>query len=145
MSFIFFFCSDQHYTYTTHNCPNAYLKNNQVPECPLCNAPVPIGRGQQPDAAVSAHIDNDCQSDPAKSRRKVFTNKCSKKGCKVKEVIPVICNDCRANYCLKHRHPSDHNCPKTVIIPPKQTRYESYFVARIYIFSVRNFSISKVF
>ncbi|KAJ8910139.1 hypothetical protein NQ315_016108 [Exocentrus adspersus] len=103
------FCED-HYSYISHNCINAYKKNNQVPVCPLCNKPIPIQRGQHPDAVVGAHIDTDCQSDPAKSRRKVFTNKCTYKNCKIKEVIPVICNDCSFNFCLKHRHPSDHSC-----------------------------------
>lgn len=56
------------------------------------------------------YTDSDCQSDTAKDRRKVFTNKCSLKGCKKKEVIPVVCNECTLNYCLKHRHPSDHKC-----------------------------------
>ncbi|KAJ8953580.1 hypothetical protein NQ318_003002 [Aromia moschata] len=103
------FC-DEHYSYTTHDCVNAYKKNNQVPVCPLCNKPIPVQKGQQPDAVVGAHIDTDCQSDPAKSRRKVFTNKCSAKRCKTKEVIPVVCNECSLNFCLKHRHPTDHDC-----------------------------------
>ncbi|XP_022909004.1 AN1-type zinc finger protein 2A [Onthophagus taurus] len=102
------FCNE-HYNYLTHNCPESYKKNNQVPVCPLCNIPIPVG-GKLPDVAVSAHIDSDCQSDPAKNRRKVFTNKCTRKGCKVKEVIRVICEDCKMNYCLKHRHPIDHDC-----------------------------------
>lgn len=55
---LYFCCSEEHYNYTTHNCPNAYKKNNQVPVCPLCNNPVPIGRNQQPDIAVGAHIGN---------------------------------------------------------------------------------------
>ena len=32
------------------------------------------------------------------------------KGCKVKEIIPVLCSDCQQNYCLRHRHPTDHHC-----------------------------------
>lgn len=103
------FC-DEHYTYTSHSCPNAYTKNNQVPVCPLCSKPIVVGKGQHPDFVVGIHIDNDCQSDPAKSRRKIFTNKCNLKKCKNKEVIPVICNECSLNFCLKHRHPIDHNC-----------------------------------
>lgn len=81
-----------------------------MPVCPLCNKPIPVTRGQLPDIAVGAHIDSDCQSDPAKSRRKVFTNKCSMKGCKQKEIVRVVCNECKLNYCLKHRHPTDHKC-----------------------------------
>jgi hypothetical protein len=40
----------------------------------------------------------------------VFTNKCSAKNCHVKEVVPVVCGECKLNFCLKHRHPIDHQC-----------------------------------
>ncbi|XP_071452840.1 AN1-type zinc finger protein 2A-like [Hetaerina americana] len=103
------FCQD-HFTYNNHNCPSASQKDVQVPVCPLCNIPIPTKRGQLPDIAVGAHIDSDCQSDPAQSRRKVFTNRCNVKACKQKELIPVLCRDCKLNYCLKHRHPQDHQC-----------------------------------
>lgn len=39
-----------------------------------------------------------------------YTNKCSLKGCKVKELVPCICQKCRLNFCLKHRHSQDHYC-----------------------------------
>lgn len=32
--------------------------------------------------------------------------------CKEKELIELVCSDCRMNYCLKHRHASDHSCSK---------------------------------
>ncbi|CAH2055810.1 unnamed protein product, partial [Iphiclides podalirius] len=87
------------------------LEISQVPDCPLCGAPVPGRRGEPPDVAVSQHIDNQCTSDPAKERRKkVFTNKCSYKGCKTKEMVPLICKECSLNYCLRHRHTTDHAC-----------------------------------
>ncbi|KAK7792002.1 hypothetical protein R5R35_004205 [Gryllus longicercus] len=103
------FCRE-HIAYKDHNCSSAYKKDVQVPVCPLCNTPVPLKKGETPDFVVGQHIDNDCQSDPARSKRKVFNNKCSAKGCKVKEVIPVICNKCKLNFCLKHRHEADHQC-----------------------------------
>lgn len=103
------FCAE-HYSYITHNCANIYKKNNQVPACPLCSRPIPVKKGEHPDYVVGAHIDNDCQSDPAKNRRKVFTNKCSFHKCKTKELLPVICKDCSKNFCIKHRHPTDHAC-----------------------------------
>jgi len=50
----------------------AVLQDNQVPVCPLCNCPVPLGAtGSLPDEVVGRHIDNDCQSETAQSRRKV--------------------------------------------------------------------------
>lgn len=138
-------CSDEHYHYSTHNCPNAYKKDKQVPVCPLCDKPIPVSYGEHPDVIVGRHIgerktkqnmfvvtwvfvffffvlDSDCQSDTAKDRRKVFTNKCSLKGCKKKEVIPVVCTECTLNYCLKHRHPVDHKCEGKIAARRKLTR-----------------------
>ncbi|XP_041357276.1 AN1-type zinc finger protein 2A-like [Gigantopelta aegis] len=103
------FCRD-HIQYATHNCPESYKKDNQVPVCPLCNVPVSVKKGDLPDVIVGRHIDNDCQSDTAKQRRKVYTNKCSFKSCKQKELVPVKCDKCHKNFCLRHRHELDHNC-----------------------------------
>lgn len=36
--------------------------------------------------------------------------RCSSKGCKIKEIVQVRCSDCGENFCLKHRHPTDHSC-----------------------------------
>jgi len=105
------YCKD-HLRYELHQCHSQYKKNIQVPVCPLCNQPVPWKRGDPPDLAVGDHIDRDCQSDPAKKKRKVFGNRCTLKGCKQKEMIPVVCYQCDQNFCLKHRHPSDHICKK---------------------------------
>ncbi|KAF5908021.1 AN1-type zinc finger protein 2A isoform X1, partial [Clarias magur] len=103
------FCKD-HITYASHKCTSSYKKDVQVPVCPLCNTPIPIKRGEMPDIKVGEHIDRDCKSDPAQRKRKIFTNKCSKGGCKQKEMIRVTCDQCHLNYCLKHRHPLDHEC-----------------------------------
>jgi len=103
------FCGD-HITYSTHSCTESYKKDNQVPVCPLCNLPCPVRKGQVADTVVSRHIESDCMSDPAKERRKVYTNRCSKQGCKKKELIPVQCETCRLNFCLRHRHELDHEC-----------------------------------
>lgn len=103
------FCKD-HIHYGTHGCTESYQKDNQVPVCPLCNSPCPVKKGESPDVVVGRHIDNDCLSDPAKERRKVYTNKCSFKSCKQKELIPVKCETCHKNFCLRHRHEQDHKC-----------------------------------
>jgi len=103
-------CSD-HIMYEQHSCPEAYKKDNQVPVCPLCNKPIPVKPGATPDAEVGRHIDTDCQSDPAKEKRgKVYSNKCSKKGCKTKELVPFNCGNCQKNYCIRHRNELDHDC-----------------------------------
>lgn len=103
------FCKD-HITYANHKCTSSYKKDVQVPVCPLCNIPIPVKRGEMPDIKVGEHIDRDCKSDPAQRKRKIFTNKCSKGGCKQKEMMRVTCDQCHLNYCLKHRHPLDHDC-----------------------------------
>uniref|UniRef100_A0A8C3TNN0 AN1-type domain-containing protein n=1 Tax=Catharus ustulatus TaxID=91951 RepID=A0A8C3TNN0_CATUS len=103
------FCTD-HIAYAQHDCTSVYKKDVQVPVCPLCNTPVPVRRGEMPDVVVGEHIDRDCKSDPAQRKRKIFTNKCLKPGCKQKEMMKVICDQCHKNYCLKHRHPLDHDC-----------------------------------
>ncbi|NXY00188.1 ZFN2B protein, partial [Centropus bengalensis] len=103
------FCTD-HVAYAQHDCTSAYKKDVQVPVCPLCNTPVPVRRGEMPDVVVGEHIDRDCKSDPAQRKRKIFTNKCLKPGCKQKEMMKLICDQCHNNYCLKHRHPLDHDC-----------------------------------
>lgn len=107
------FCKD-HIKYTDHSCENSYKKDFQVPVCPLCNKPVPVPRGEQPDIKVGEHIDRDCQSDPAIAKRKAYLNRCSLKGCKQKELVPVRCDSCRQNFCLRHRHEQDHNCSAVV-------------------------------
>ncbi|KAM3864154.1 AN1-type zinc finger protein 2A [Diretmus argenteus] len=122
------FCKD-HITYANHKCMSSYKKDIQVPVCPLCNIPIPIKRGEMPDIKVGEHIDRDCESDPAQRKRKIFTNKCSKGGCKQKEMIRVTCDQCHLNYCLKHRHPLDHDC-KTTGKPPSKSGHAALMRAQ---------------
>ncbi|OQV18151.1 putative AN1-type zinc finger protein 2B [Hypsibius exemplaris] len=103
------FCND-HFRYESHSCPSGLQNANQVPNCPLCQAPIPVKRGEAPDIRVGMHIDSDCLSEKALSKRKVYTNTCSAKGCKKKEMMRVECAECRKSYCLGHRFPDDHQC-----------------------------------
>ncbi|XP_055711102.1 AN1-type zinc finger protein 2A [Phlebotomus papatasi] len=98
-------CSD-HYSYERHSCTSVRKKNVQVPVCPLCNEPVPTPSDVSPDLTVGRHIDQFCRSD----RKPVFTNRCSFPGCRQKELVPILCQQCRKNYCIKHRHFGDHRC-----------------------------------
>jgi len=99
-----------HIRYDIHRCTSSYKKDIQVPVCPLCNKPVPIARGELPDIKVGEHIDRFCQSDPAVAKRQVYANRCSVKGCKRKELVPITCGTCRQNFCLRHRNELDHDC-----------------------------------
>ncbi|XP_054451189.1 AN1-type zinc finger protein 1 [Pteronotus mesoamericanus] len=44
---------------------------------------------------------------------------CSFKDCVEKELVPVICPYCEKNFCLRHRHQSDHECEKLEISKPQ--------------------------
>ncbi|XP_061455838.1 AN1-type zinc finger protein 2A isoform X2 [Rhineura floridana] len=103
------FCKE-HITYNRHKCPSAYKKDVQVPVCPLCNTPIPVQKGEVPDAVVGAHIDKDCKHDSAQQKQKIFTNRCFKSGCKKREMMKLVCDQCHGNFCIKHRHPLDHAC-----------------------------------
>lgn len=100
------FCTN-HLQYEDHRCSSSYKKNIQVPVCPLCNHPIPVPRGTVPDLAVSEHIENNCE---VRSKKAVFSNRCNKPKCKKKELVPIVCDTCRLNFCLTHRHPTDHDC-----------------------------------
>nr|CDJ92007.1 Zinc finger domain containing protein [Haemonchus contortus] len=99
-----------HYTYEGHDCQQAYRKNVQVPTCPLCDKPVPTPKGVSPDVQVDQHIQNNCAQGP---KKKIFANRCTVKGCKKKELVPITCPSCHQNFCLGHRHEKDHNCSQT--------------------------------
>ncbi|XP_033620711.1 AN1-type zinc finger protein 2A isoform X1 [Fukomys damarensis] len=103
------FCKD-HFTYAGHKCPFAFKKDVQVPVCPLCNIPIPIKKGAIPDVVVGEHMDRDCTIHPGKKKGKVFTFRCSKEGCRKKEMLQLACVQCHGNFCIQHRHPLDHGC-----------------------------------
>lgn len=110
------FCSN-HFRFEAHHCPVASEDEqnnaNQSPVCPLCNRPVSIKAGESADFKVSEHIDKNCASE---EREQVFKNRCSRAGCKKRELMPLTCESCRLNHCLSHRHPTDHQCQG----PPKR-------------------------
>ncbi|TKR66603.1 hypothetical protein L596_022877 [Steinernema carpocapsae] len=101
------FCQ-HHVAYEQHNCENSHLKDVKVPVCPLCEKPVPTGKNENVDLKVNEHIDRDCQADPRK--KQAYKNRCSMKGCRRKEIIPIVCSDCKLNFCIGHRHTADHKC-----------------------------------
>jgi predicted nucleic acid binding AN1-type Zn finger protein len=99
------FCKD-HSPYEQHQCQLSYTKDARVPVCPLCNQPVPVTRGEDPNIKVDLHMQNECKSEKAQN----ISNRCTVPGCKKKELVPVKCTTCQKNFCLKHRFETDHNC-----------------------------------
>ncbi|XP_024619227.1 AN1-type zinc finger protein 2A isoform X1 [Neophocaena asiaeorientalis asiaeorientalis] len=84
----------------------------QVPVCPLCNSPIPVKTGAVPDVVVGEHMDGACKHHPGKKKEKIFTYRCSKEGCRRKEMLRVACAECRGSFCIQHRHPQDHGCTR---------------------------------
>jgi hypothetical protein len=95
-----------------------------VPSCPLCGVPVPLEAGEDPDEKVARHIDAGCTRETAATRKTRLP--CTKRGCPNTEAVPVVCRACHANYCFRHRFPSDHDCPaKPGSREPSPTRSKS--------------------
>uniref|UniRef100_A0A6B2E530 Putative arsenite inducuble rna associated protein aip-1 n=1 Tax=Phlebotomus kandelakii TaxID=1109342 RepID=A0A6B2E530_9DIPT len=110
-------CSE-HYSYVKHDCKSAQRKDVQVPVCPLCGEPVPTPSDVSPDLTVGRHIDQFCRSE----KKRIFTNTCSFTGCRQKELVPILCSDCKRNFCIRHRHFNDHKCRGKVKEPPQASR-----------------------
>lgn len=100
------FCKE-HSTYDAHSCVIGQSKDRRVPVCPLCSQPISMAANDNPDLKVNEHIENHCKSDLAKHKR---SNRCKVKGCKERQLVPILCVTCKQNYCLRHRHENDHEC-----------------------------------
>ncbi|KAF8937127.1 hypothetical protein EDD21DRAFT_370208 [Dissophora ornata] len=106
------FCQD-HWRLETHVCPNkdaAAQQDQRVPICPLCDKPVPVKKGEDPNLRMEQHIAAGCPEPATTISKPIYTNSCNAKGCKNRSAIPVVCQRCRLNYCLKHRLEGDHAC-----------------------------------
>ncbi|KAI7870120.1 hypothetical protein BDF14DRAFT_1774842 [Spinellus fusiger] len=77
----------------------------RVPTCPLCEKPVSVPRGEDPNIKVNQHIQNNC------ANPNPLNNTCRAGGCKQKLLVPMTCPNCKLSYCVKHRLDIDHACP----------------------------------
>ncbi|KAH9283345.1 AN1-type zinc finger protein 2B [Echinococcus granulosus] len=104
------FCKN-HYFFDCHSCSVGNANERQVPVCPLCGVPVPIGSDESADIKVGHHIDTACKFQPPLALKgKIFNNACSVPRCKKNELVPLRCERCHLNYCISHRNELDHNC-----------------------------------
>ncbi|CAG8514853.1 753_t:CDS:2 [Funneliformis mosseae] len=103
---------NEHSNPKVHNCPNAPSDDGErVPVCPVCNVPVPVSRGEDPNIRMNLHISNDCRP-PSKTTSSKPFNACFFGKCKTRSPLPLVCSGCGKNYCIKHRLELDHNCDK---------------------------------
>jgi hypothetical protein len=94
-----------------------------APQCPICGAIVTknlrdVATGAvSPDAAIDAHLNSGACTGPSSSATDgqpeggKNTAACSMRGCKQREVLPLVCKGCDTVYCVKHRHGDSHACP----------------------------------
>ncbi|XP_004208551.2 AN1-type zinc finger protein 2B-like isoform X1 [Hydra vulgaris] len=102
-----FYCVN-HFKPLQHNCQKQQIRENYLPQCPLCFQYVVKGiNGNDDNTQVERHIESGCKILIQEKRKK---NKCSRSGCKLTSLIPIQCNNCYQSYCVGHRHPADHRC-----------------------------------
>jgi len=99
------FCLD-HRKYKSHQCRSAPL-DVTVPQCPMCSQIISISNNEDINRVVEEHISQGCPPIRSNPNR---THRCSQKGCKKGEFVPVICKGCHKNYCFNHRLVQDHTC-----------------------------------
>ncbi|EIW81071.1 hypothetical protein CONPUDRAFT_82142 [Coniophora puteana RWD-64-598 SS2] len=104
------FCGD-HFSVSGHKCPKYdESKHNRVaPSCPLCNEPVAIPPGQDPNVRMDRHINTECSVITGKAAKK-STPVCTRGKCGKVLFAPISCDKCRKQFCASHRFPSDHDC-----------------------------------
>ncbi|KAJ3881696.1 hypothetical protein F5051DRAFT_396271 [Lentinula edodes] len=107
------FCQD-HYKVAEHSCPNYdESKHNRIaPNCPLCNEPVAIRPGTDPNVRMEAHFATECSVMTGHVAKK-STPICAQRKCGKVLFAPIHCDKCRKSFCPSHRFPGDHACNTT--------------------------------
>ncbi|KAI8052040.1 hypothetical protein BDF22DRAFT_689666 [Syncephalis plumigaleata] len=122
------FCQD-HWKVEAHQCAkaNSHTIDVRVPVCPLCQQPIPVNRGQDPNIAVDSHIGQGCPTPggiagssaiptnslaPLRARNTPSPSSlvCAVRQCSTKLLVKMDCNACGGHYCVRHRLPIDHAC-----------------------------------
>ncbi|KAI0632338.1 hypothetical protein C8Q77DRAFT_1060389 [Trametes polyzona] len=105
------FCGD-HFLPTTHHCEkyDAAKHDRVAPSCPLCNTPVAIPPGQDPNIRMEQHINTQCSVMTGKSNKAKSAPTCARPKCGKVLFSPIRCDSCKQQYCPQHRFPQDHAC-----------------------------------
>ncbi|KAK7469283.1 hypothetical protein VKT23_003767 [Stygiomarasmius scandens] len=104
------FCQE-HFMVSAHSCPKYdETKHNRIaPNCPLCNEPVAIKVGQDPNARMEEHFNKECSVMLGRAVKK-STPTCARAKCGKVLFSPIRCDKCQKQFCPTHRFPSDHSC-----------------------------------
>ncbi|KIK07927.1 hypothetical protein K443DRAFT_672811 [Laccaria amethystina LaAM-08-1] len=109
------FCQE-HFKVEAHQCPKYDEgKHNRVaPNCPMCNIPVAVRPGQDPNVRMELHLNQECSMMSAKQEKSKATPRCARGTCKKVLFSPIRCVKCREQFCPAHRFPADHNCANSI-------------------------------
>ncbi|OSD07268.1 hypothetical protein PYCCODRAFT_1358818 [Trametes coccinea BRFM310] len=105
------FCRD-HFLPADHQCDkfDAAKLDRVAPSCPLCNTPVAIPPGQDPNVRMEQHITTQCTVMTGKSAKAKSAPTCARPKCGKVLFSPIRCDSCKQQYCPQHRFPKDHSC-----------------------------------
>ncbi|RPD62329.1 hypothetical protein L227DRAFT_498826 [Lentinus tigrinus ALCF2SS1-6] len=118
------YCGD-HFLPTTHSCAkyDATKHDRIAPSCepgPLCNTPVAIPPGQDPNIRMERHINTECSVMTGR-KAKSGTPTCARPKCGKVLFSPIRCDSCKQQFCPQHRFPKDHTCTTANRSSSKQT------------------------
>ncbi|TFK52625.1 hypothetical protein OE88DRAFT_1657987 [Heliocybe sulcata] len=104
------YCGD-HFKPEAHKCPkyDESKLNRIAPACPLCNTPVAIPPGQDPNIRMERHINTECSVMTGKAPKKSGPI-CGRPKCGKVLFAPITCDKCKKQFCPSHRFPATHNC-----------------------------------
>ncbi|KAF9267411.1 hypothetical protein L218DRAFT_855568 [Marasmius fiardii PR-910] len=104
------FCQE-HFKVEAHTCPSydASKHDRIAPSCPLCNTPVAIPPGQDPNVSMENHFVKQCSVIVGKEVKK-STPTCARAKCGKVLYAPIRCDKCGKQFCPSHRFPGDHTC-----------------------------------
>lgn len=102
------YCGD-HFKPADHNCEkyDASKFDRVAPSCPICNLPVAMPPGQDPNIKMTDHIEREC------GKRKEEVSKvprCANGKCHKVLYAPIKCDTCHQQFCAEHRFPTTHKC-----------------------------------
>ncbi|KAI0300383.1 hypothetical protein BC826DRAFT_992995 [Russula brevipes] len=105
------FCAD-HFKPASHSCTKYdEAKYNRVaPDCPLCNEPVPIPPGEDPNIRMERHLNRDCSVMTGRTQKPSATPRCARPKCGKLLFAQIQCDKCHGKFCPEHRFPNSHNC-----------------------------------
>ncbi|KAI0061412.1 hypothetical protein BV25DRAFT_1838930 [Artomyces pyxidatus] len=125
------YCAE-HFRPTAHHCEqyDESKYNRVAPECPLCNEPVAIPPGEDPNVRMDRHFDTDCSVMTGKTRKAKSGPTCARGKCGKVLFAPIRCQKCNQQFCPEHRFPADHSCSSTASSSKPSTSKPSFANAK---------------